>query len=478
MARFTYNWAMSPKQPTPQPSRWRKTFVQRRVSANVDYLRPHRLNWAAIVKPLDESLSHQAENLPHQAVRSLRYFWLDGLFAAVSENFYLGFVTLFALAYGATNGQVGTITAVANLLGALALFPGARLVERVGQRKSVVVWSGGGVARVLLLLLAIMPFVITQPALAITSIIILNGLRAFMGNLANPGWTSMVADLVPDTMRGRYFGSRNTAMGVAALVVAPLAGRIINLGNGWADIDQLGYQAVFFLAFLFGMVSTFSFQRIEEPAATVGQQAEHQRGDLRRAIRQTPGYIGLVASAFVWNMALQVAAPFFNVYLVNAFHSSATTIGLLASVSSLTALVGQRVFGRLLDVRGAFWVQLVTGFLIPGLPLAWVFITADWQVGIINTFGGFLWAGYNLANFNLLLTLTPDEQRPRAVALYQTAVFTSAVIGPLLGGFLADRVSYQLVFGMSAAGRLVGMALFTIFTVQLVRKKRKAEENL
>ncbi|MAU00244.1 MAG: hypothetical protein CL608_24150 [Anaerolineaceae bacterium] len=461
---------MSAKRPTSSPGRWRKTFVQRRVSANVDYLRPHRLNWHAIVKPLDESLAHQAEDLAPQTVRSLRYFWLDGLFAAISENFYLGFVTLFVLAYGATNGQVGTMTAVANLLGALALFPGARLVERAGQRKSVVVWSGGGVARIVLLLLAMVPFVIMQPVLAITTIIILNGVRAFMGNLANPGWTSLVADLVPNAMRGRYFGSRNMAMGMAALLVAPLAGRIISLGNGWADYEHFGYQTIFFLAFIFGMISTFSFRRIEEPAASEAQQTEHHRGDLRRAIRQTPGYVGLVVSAFVWNLALQVAAPFFNVYLVNVFQSTATTIGLLASVSSLTALVGQRVFGRLLDVRGALWVQLATGFLIPGLPLAWVFITADWQVGIINTFGGFLWAGYNLANFNLLLTLTPDEQRPRAVALYQTAVFSSAVIGPMLGGYLADAVSYQLIFGLSAAGRLLGMGLFTLFTVRLVKK--------
>ena len=468
---------MSAKKTPQPPRRWRKTFIQRRVSANVDYLRPHRLNWAAVVKPLDESLSHQGEDLPWRTVRSLRYFWLDGLFAAISENFYLGFVTLFVLAYGATNGQVGTMTAVANLLGALALFPGARLVEWVGKRKPVVVWSGGGVSRVLLLLLAMMPFVITQPVLAITTIIILNGLRAFMGNLANPGWTALVADLVPDSIRGRYFGSRNMAMGVAALLVAPLAGRIINLGNGWAGLDQFGYQAIFFLAFMFGMVSTFSFQRIEEPPARAEQQAAHHRGDLRRAIRQSPGYLGLVLSAFVWNMALQVAAPFFNVYLVNTFQSTATTIGLLASVSSLTALVGQRVFGRLLDVRGAFWVAVMTGFLIPGLPLAWVFITADWQVGIINTFGGFLWAGYNLANFNLLLTLTPDEQRPRAVALYQTAVFSSAVIGPLLGGFLADSVSYQLIFGLSAGGRLLGMALFVLFTVQLVKKRGDGVER-
>lgn len=462
---------MSTKRPASKPGQWRKTWIQRRVSANIDYLRPYRLNWSLIVKPLDENLASQAEDLPPKTVRSLRYFWLDGLFSAVSENFHLGFVVLFVLAFGATNGQVGTMTAVANLLGAAALFPGARLIERIGNRKMFVVWSGGWGARLLLLLLAIIPFLILQPTVAIIAIIVVNGLRAFMSNLANPGWTSLVADLVPDAMRGRYFSGRNMAMGLAALLVAPLAGRIIFWGNSWAASELLGYQAIFFLAFLFGTVSTVFFQKIEEPAIKAELKTEHHRGDLRQAIRQTPGYLGLVLSAFVWNLALQAAAPFFNVYLVTVFKSTATTIGLLASVSSLTALLGQRVFGRLLDIRGAIWVQLVTGFLIPGLPLAWMFITADWQVGIINTFGGFLWAGYNLASFSLLLTLTPEKQRPRAVALYQTAVFSSAVIGPLLGGYLADSVSYQLIFGLSAAGRIVGMAIFALFTVRLVKTK-------
>ena len=88
------------------------------------------------------------------------------------------------------------------------------------------------------------------------------------------------------------------------------------------------------------------------------------------------------------------------------------------------------------------------------------------QVGIINTFSGFLWAGYNLSNFNLLLELTPDEGRPRAVALFQTAVFGSAVIGPLLGGFLADAIGFKFVFGLSSAGRYLGIALFILLTIR------------
>ncbi len=460
---------------TPSSGRpWRRSLIQRRVSPVVDQERPHRWNWSAILNPLDRSLAHQtAEPLDTAQVRNLRFFWLDGLFAAISENFYLSFVVLFALAYGANNSQVGWVTAMANLLGALALFPGAMLLERLGQRKSLVVWSGGGVARAALLALALVPLITARPFIAILLIVGLNGLRALAANLGNPAWTALVADLVPERIRGRFFSSRNTAMGLAALLVAPLAGRLIALGNNQTDSPVFGYQFAFLLAFAFGMVSTLSFGRIREPVPQAAEPRPHHRGDLRRALRQSPGYRGLVVSAFVWNLGLQVAAPFFNVYLVNELGATTTMVGLLAAVSSLTALVGQAIFGRALDRKDAIWVQQICGFLIPGLPLAWIFITAPWHVAVINTFGGFLWAGYNLSNFALLLSLTPQEQRARAVALYQTAVFGSAVAGPLLGGWLADNLSFAFIFGLSGAGRMAGMLLFLFFTVRPLRASQR-----
>lgn len=452
---------------------WRKNLVQRRINILVDPLRPQRWNWYVLVRPLDHSLARQVhEPLPADRLRNLRFFWLDGLFAAISENFYLGFIALLALAYGANNSQIGLLAAGANLFGMLALFPGARLVELVNQRKGVVIWSAGVFSRLALLGLAFIPLLIAQPAVAIAAIIILDGFRSFTANLANPGWTAMVADLVPESMRSRFFASRNTAMGLAAILIAPLAGRIISTTNIRLDSLFAGYQAIFLFAFIFGLVSTITFNHIQEPKSSETARQPHQRGDLRRALRHSPGFIGLVVGALVWNMALQVAAPFFNVYLKSEFQASTLTIGILAGIASLSALVGQRVFSNLLDRKGAFWVQTITGLLIPLMPLAWAFITAPWQVGIINTFSGFLWAGYNLSNFNLLLELTPDEQRPRAVALFQTAVFGSAVVGPLLGGYLADAIGFRYIFGLSSAGRLLGMALFLWLTI---RPKRALE---
>ena len=402
-------------------------------------------------------------------LRDLRYFWIDGLFAAISENFYLGFVALFALAYGASNSQVGLMAAAANLLGAAALFPGAQLVERSGKRKAVVVWSAGIFGRFALLGLALVPFLFGSAAVAIVAIIVFDGVRAFMANLANPAWTSLVADLVPEQMRARFFSSRNIAMGLAAMVVATLAGLLISRTNTRLDSAVAGYQVVFFCAFATGMISTYAFSRIREVAPKAAERAPHHPGDLRRALRLNPAFAGLVASALVWNFSLQLASPFFNVYLVNGLGATATAVGVLASVASLTALFGQRFFASVIDRRGPYWVQGMTSLFIPLAPLAWMLVTAPWQVAIINAFVGFAWAGYNLANFNVLLELAPLDQRARSVALYQLAVFGSAVAGPLLGGFLADRVGYQLIFLLSGIGRFAGALLFFRLTYRHIK---------
>ncbi len=127
-----------------------------------------------------------------------------------------------------------------------------------------------------------------------------------------------------------------------------------------------------------------------------------------------------------------------------------------------TGLAGQALFGNLSDRRGNRAVLVLTGILIPILPILWVFARVPWHVYLINTASGILWAGYNLASFNMLLELSPPEQREGGVALYQSTVSASAVLGPLLGGLLIATAGYHAAFILSGAGRIVGSILFIV----------------
>ena len=56
--------------------------------------------------------------------RNLSWFWYDGLFASTSDNFILTYITLYVLAMGATRAQIGAMSALCCLSGAMFLLPG------------------------------------------------------------------------------------------------------------------------------------------------------------------------------------------------------------------------------------------------------------------------------------------------------------------------------------------------------------------
>ena len=423
---------------------------------------------------LDAGIRKTTGDLGGPRIAGLRYFYFDGLFASFSDNLVAGFLELFLLSYGASNELIGLNASIANLCGALAIVPGAMAISRVSSRKRLIVLTGGGIGRLGLLAISFVPLLAGDSGLAIVCLVCLNALRTAMGNFCNPAWTSLVADLVPPTARARYFGKRNVAIIASSIAAAPIAGRIVKSLSGIDRFPHLGFQAIFFLSFAVGMLSTASFSRI--PDASVSEASSSKpKGFPLRAILADKRFAGLALSAFVWNMALQVPAPFFNVYLVSRLGASVAMVGILTAVSSVTTMLGQLIFGRMTDRKGDIFVQILTGLLIPILPLSWILVTAPGQVVFINIASGILWAGYNLASFNILLKLTPDDHRPEATAIYQTLVMASSVIGPLVGGALADSVGYKTVFAVSGVGRFLATLLFVALVLRpgpLLRPRR------
>jgi MFS family permease len=433
-------------------------------------LRPQWWNWSGLYRALDNRIAtHGGDRLTGRAVRGLRFFWLDGIFASLSDNLLVSFIGVFLLTYGATNGQIGALSAVANLFGVMALFPGARHADRSDNPKALVLWSGGGIGRAAILLLVVVPFIAPSATAAIWIVIGVNALRSFMGNYANPAWTGIVADLVPTHRRGRYFSERNFTMGVAALIVTAGGGLLVRTLNGRFGLPLLGYQAAFALALFFGILSTVAFLRIPAPRRPADAALRTPRG-LFRMLSAHPEFGAFLAGAFIWNLSIQMAAPFFNIFLVSELGGTVQTVGLTAGVMSVLGLVGQIVFGRVLDRRGALAVIAVSGLIIPLLPLGWGLAGEIWHVYLLVSVGGLVWAGYNLANFNLLLELAPADARNRAVALYQAVVFTAAVIGPVAGGVLVDVVGYRPVFLATGAGRLIGIGAFLLLMKRFSRR--------
>lgn len=397
-----------------------------------------------------------AAQLPVSLQRSLRWYYMDGVLAASQEAINATYITLFVLALGATRAQIGLMTSLASLGSLIMLLPGAILADRSKSRKWVVVASGGGMTRLAILGLALLPFFSHGTAavwLAIGLKVVMDG----FSNLGNPAWTSLTADLVPIAQRGRFFGNRNMTMGVANTLVTLLAGQVITA----AHTLVAGYQMVYGLAVAFGAGASFCFSNIQEPAHSQPRpQAEsYSLASLVQTLRSDPTFLSFCAAQMVWNFSLSVAGPFFTVYQSEVLHSTPFVIGAQAIISSLAGLPALPLFGRLNDRWGSHKLAILTGFMIPLLPLSWTLVRSPWGPTPINIFGGVMWAGYGLASFNLLLSITDPSKRARYSALYAMSLMISTAVGSAVGGSIIQHVGYITIFLVSGCGRIIGNIL-------------------
>ncbi len=407
-----------------------------------------------------------ALSLPSTARRNLSWFWFDGLFAAASDTIPINYLTLYLLALGATGAQVGWFSSLTSLAAAVSLLPGALLVERYGHRKEITVWFGGGIARLLLLALALIPLGLSgQPLIWVITLVAV--IRSVAGNLAFPAWMSLTGDIVPIGGRGRYFGSRNLVMGIAAMLMTYLIGETITrLGS------PQGYQITLALAFAIGMFSTFSFSRIQDLQASqpVHSAMSASLGAIWQDLRASPVFLRFCFAAALWNFSINIAGPFFNVYMSQNLHFTAAMIGIAAVAMSLTKMLIQPKMGELSDRWGPGRVQSISMFLMPILPLLWIFITQLWQVVALNILSGVFWGAFELSSFNLILLLTPSEQRARYSAIYQLVVALALTGGAALGASVIQTWGYKWIFLSSASGRILAAFVF-LGLLRMIQKK-------
>jgi MFS family permease len=406
--------------------------------------------------------------------RNLIWFWFDGFFASAGDNIVGTYLVVFLLAMGATQTQIGLMSSLSSLTAALLLLPGAMLVERIGKRRNLVL-IGGGWARLAILFIALLPLFRLAPAMMIPVAIAISVSRDAIANLSFPAWMSLTGDIIPIEGRGRYFSSRNFIMGLSGMVMTFVAGLIIT-----RFIQPVGYQVALIAAFVIGLLSIYSFAHISDrpikrpqPVA-IPQSKRPGQGfsALLKDLTSQREFLYFTGTSALWNFSINIAGPFFNVYLVKNLHADATMVGLTSIASSIATMLAQRKLGDLNDRWGARRLTMISGLLIPIVPLGWLFASSGWHVILINLIGGVLWAGYNLASFNYLLFITPEDNRARFSALFQVIITVSLALGPMLGSQMVAHLGYNSIFIASGAGRMIAALLL----VRLLTLKRPATQ--
>jgi len=373
--------------------------------------------------------------------RSRRYAIREGAFAAAMQGGGENYLSAFAVLLNASTFQIGLLSALPQVVGTWSQLLSVKLLNRFPHRKTIMLT---GVTGQVIWWLPILILPLLSPNHG-TWMLIACAVGYFAcGHFATPAWSSLVTDLVDPNGRGFYFARRARVMAVASFLALCGAGLLLHSAKSW-EVPWAGFAVVFLGVALARAFSLRYIARVDE-STLVTREAEVRVIEFLRHEHNVNFRNFLLFSGFM-HAATLIAAPFFVVYLLRDLQFSYLQYAAWMATGLLGQLMTLKPWGLLGDRFGNKKILIVTGLLVPFLPMLYLASTNFWFIATINFFGGVVWGGLALALQNYVFDAVRPEDRAKGVAVYNTVNAGGWFAGSMVGGWLASAVPVAFTAG-------------------------------
>lgn len=352
------------------------------------------------------------------------------------------FLVAFGLKLGASNTVIGLLAAIAPL-SQLIQIPSIFLVEKVRARRRIAVYFAGA-SRFFLLFIALIPFLFP---LNIGLLLLILGLllHTSLNAVLVCSWNSWMSDLIPRKVLGAFHSKRlvlATGLGMILSLAAALS--IDHFKKVQPDYEIYSYSVLFFFSFIAGMIGVCFISSIPEPRMIISEHKVKFSELLLRPFKNV-NYKNLIIFLGSWHFAVNLAAPFFTVYMLKRLSLSLSTVIGLSVLSQIVSMTFFRIWGRISDRFSNKSVLAVSGPLFIICILAWTFTTLPEKhvltiplLVLIHIFMGIATSGVALAAGNIGIKLAPRGEGTSYLAAITLVTSLAAGTAPILGGRFVD----------------------------------------
>ncbi|MDY0152573.1 MAG: MFS transporter [Candidatus Cloacimonas sp.] len=408
--------------------------------------------------------------------KTYRVSVLEGIFAQVYGNLaQIGssFITKLMVILGASPMHYSLLSALGQV-SAIWQPLGVAFTHHLKQRKMACVWITA-IGRFLTFFLGLsLLFPIQQHGIWFALILMFfsAGFQAMGANI----WIAWVSDLIPLSIRGRFFSRRNQILISVGLVVSYLLSFHVDLfetGKGGFKefyIKLLNAQAfftpqhqawflagIFVFATLIGIIGLFILARQPERPM---REAETQ--NLRSRYREPfkdKNFRLLLVFGIWWMLAIGVGSPFWGPFMLKKLSMSLFEMQLYSSLHMFSSLISFNFWGRFIDRFGNKSAMKIC-VLLGGLnPMFWLFASAGnyhilWFEGVIS---GFMWAGTGVITTNFVLSIAAKGKQQVYSGLYAALTGSAMMLSTLASGIffpgtlvIGNRIlePEQVIFGI------------------------------
>lgn len=346
----------------------------------------------------------------------------------------------------------------------------ANAVERAPKKKYFPVTLGFFLERMPVFLLAPAAYFLAkrQPVLALVSFFVLYTWNKVGTGVISVGWQDMIAKIIPEEKRGRFFGITNF-IGNGTGILGSLAVPVV--------LDRfpfpVGYVISFGLAAVFYLLSWVSLSLAREPAIENQKPSVSQLEYLRSlpdVLRRDRNFRIYLMSQMTFSLGA-MATGFLTVYAVRTWDlTDAKASGFTAALQVGLALANL-YFGFLSDRKGhKLTLEICMMLSILALVLA-IVAPSFWWFFVIFFLQGAVNAGVIISGLSIIYEFTDAESRATYIGLANTIPGVVGAVAPLIGGWLAGAVSYRAMFLLASV--IGGIAFILLrFAVREPRHQR------
>ena len=388
----------------------------------------------------------------------------EGVPAVIYQTLLGGqFLTGFLLYLGATSGELGLVLSMTTFVNILQI-AAAYFTQRMKSRRLplLVVTI---LQRIFWGLTGVIPWVLPKPWWVVSFIVIYTVAFAF-NTVSAMLWSSLMSDLVPARVRGRYFGIRNTllnAIGALFLFGGGILLDHMEAGSGFLVLYAIAWICLIADAILFFFYPDLPFERSDETKFWPL---------LQRPLRDR-SFIGSTSFLAVFLFLQNLIVPLYPFIMLKRLDLNYQMVSLMSIAQTVFMMASFYVWGNLnarySNKRLLFWT-------LPPIALScltWGFVTSMPGIAVLlvaHALLGIGIGGFNQLAFNFMIGDTPKKDRPMYMATYAALTGFMSFFGPLIGGKLQeglnDAPSWAGVYGVQLVVGILMLAL----TVTLGRR--------
>jgi MFS family permease len=370
------------------------------------------------------------------------------------------FLPAFALALGSSAITAGLMAALPFLIGSTLQLAAPRLVAKIGSLRKWVVTLGVLQAFSFLPLVA---FALQGKGVPDWALHVVAAFYWTFGLASGPAWNSWMTALVPSVVRPRYFAWRNHIGQLGLVIGLVLGGVILHLAKmgGW---EFKAFAGIFLVSGLVRAGSALCLRRQSEGPAEVSRVKPLSIGKVFERFRRGRE-ASLLGFLLVFAVAVNLASPFFNPFMIKQLSLSYGSYMALIATSFIAKIVVFSFLSRAarkMDSTKLMRVGLIGASISPAF---WVISTNYFFLMGAQLASGTFWALYELGLTLVLFRVIRDEERTSILSVFNFVSALMVLAGTLLGGKLLSMFgessqTYFMIFGLSAAARLLTLKIF------------------